>query len=328
MKSIMTNFIMMLVSVCIALLIGEALIVLKNKDMQNYQIEIWRYAKIFKKTSDDPVIGHEHRPNQSAVVESVNIRTNNFGLRGPDINIEASAQRRLLFLGSSMTLGWGVPEDKTLVSVLQRRLGPDFEVLNAGVANYNTTRYVQLYLKKLAVLRPTDIVIHYYINDAEVLSPARKNWILHNSQFALTLYNLGHELFAKNSAEGMLDFYRKLYQPDSQGFVAMLNALDKLKNHANKNNIQVYFLMTPDFSDIVNYKYGFIHRLMKREAEARNFIYVDPLPVFSDVTDSSSLWATSSDHHANAVAQKRMADYFFEHSGLQNQTRIIDADRQ
>mgnify|MGYP001327417221 CR=1 FL=1 len=45
-------------------------------------------------------------------------------------------------------------------------------VLNSGVGNHNTTRYVENFFTNHAHLNPTDIVVHYFLNDAE-------NWFSH-----------------------------------------------------------------------------------------------------------------------------------------------------
>ena len=277
---------------------------------------MWRYAKIIKQRSNNPVLGHVHRPNRSAVLQSVTIRTNNFGLRGPDIDIQALKARRILFLGSSSTLGWGVPESETITAILQGKLGAGTEVLNAGIGNYNTVRYVELFLKKLYMLKPTDIVVQYFINDTEVLEAGRGNWFLRNSQFAVTLWHVFHRFFQKNTEEDVIAYYRRLYQPDAVGFQEMLNALDRLEKYTKDNGLRVYFLMTPDFYNLSDYSYGFIHDIMRKEADKRGFIYMDLLPAFAGVKDSRSLWAMPNDPHPNGFAQRIMAEYILANSGL------------
>ena len=316
MKSGFKNAIFLVVTVSITLVIAEGLLILKNRNMKNYDIEMWRYAKIIKKKSDNPVLGHEHRHNQKAILQSVEIRTNNLGLRGPDIDIQNRRNRRILFLGSSATFGWGVPESETIPVILQEKLGEDTEVLNAGIGNYNTVRYVELFLKKLYVLHPTDIVVQYFINDAEVLDTGGGNWILRNSQFAVTLWQVFHKFFKKYTMEDVSAYYRSLYQSDAIGFHEMLNALDRLKKYSISNGIQVYFLMTPDLYNLSDYRYGFIHDIMKKEATARGFHYLDILPAFAGVKDSHTLWAMPNDPHPNGSAQRMMADYILAETDL------------
>ena len=70
----------------------------------------------------------------SAVLQSVEIRTNEWGLRGGPVPPPQSGQRRILVLGSSVTLGWGVAEDETMVGRLQKMFEKDSQdvvVMNA-----------------------------------------------------------------------------------------------------------------------------------------------------------------------------------------------------
>ena len=312
------NIMILIVTVSIMLLIAEGIVVLKNRDMKNYDVEMWRYAKYIKMRSDDPMMGHEHRPNQKGVFQSVEIRTNNFGLRGPDIVMNSSKKRRILFLGSSCTLGWGVPESETITAILQEKLGDDTEVLNAGIGNYNTVRYVELFLKKLYILNPTDVVVQYFINDTEVLEAAGGNWFLRNSQFAVMLWHVLNNVLQQNTEKDIVEYYRGLYQPNAAGFKEMKKALDRLKEYTDPRGIRVYFLMTPDFYNISDYKYNFIHEIMRKEAVERGFLYLDLLPAFTNVKNSRSLWVMEKDPHPNGAVQRIMADYFFKHSDLHN----------
>ena len=72
-------------SLVICLGIAEGALRIKNLSMQNYDIEMWRYSKELKRRSDDPLIGHEHVRGRATILQSVQIRTNAYGLRGPEI---------------------------------------------------------------------------------------------------------------------------------------------------------------------------------------------------------------------------------------------------
>jgi hypothetical protein len=74
MKNVIFSIIVCLFSTLLALGVGEAVVRVKNSSMQNYDIEMWRYAKELKQRSADPVLGHEHVPSKSAVLQSVEIR--------------------------------------------------------------------------------------------------------------------------------------------------------------------------------------------------------------------------------------------------------------
>jgi len=96
---------------------AEGMLRLKNASMRNYDIEMWRYSRELKFASELAVLGHEHQPNAKATLQSVEIRTNAWGLRGGNVSeTPAPGRRRVLMLGSSIALGWGVPEGSVVSS--------------------------------------------------------------------------------------------------------------------------------------------------------------------------------------------------------------------
>src|SRR5258708_6173210 len=171
-KHLVFNTLIMTVACAIALLLAEGVLRLKNSSMQNYDVEMWRYSKELKFASPDKRLGHEHRRNAEALLQSVTIRTNDWGLRGGPVPPPQPGARRILFLGASITLGWGVPEAETMTSRLEQKFAQDgvaASVLNAGIGNYNASRYVELFFSRLEALKPTDVVVHYFLRDAEPL---------------------------------------------------------------------------------------------------------------------------------------------------------------
>ena len=105
-------------SILISLLICEATLRIKNSIVPDYDIEMWKYAKKLKQKSPDKSIGHTHLIDKSAVLQKVKIETNNYGMRDIFINNDTLNRydRSFLFLGSSITLGWGVENSKTFIN--------------------------------------------------------------------------------------------------------------------------------------------------------------------------------------------------------------------
>lgn len=301
---------MLLASVAVALGLAEAALRIKNADMRSYDIEMWRYALELKTRSDDPQLGHEHVPSRAATLQSVDIRINERGLRGGPVPPPQPGQRRILFLGSSVTLGWGVPESETVTERLQAALRADGEnvvVLNAGIGNYNAPRYVQRFLTRLTDLKPTDIVVHYFVRDAETLDAGGGSWLLRHSQLAATIWIAAERLFGSSGEKSLVDHYRAVYDPGAPGFQAMQAALARLAAWAKENKVNVYFAMTPDVHDLVDYKFGFIHDQMKPIAERLGFTYVDLLPSMRNLTPQE-LWSMPGDPHPNGLGHKLMAE--------------------
>jgi len=283
--------------------------------MRNYDIEMWRYALELKKRSENHLLGHEHIPSQKSVLQSVEIRINEKGLRGGPILPVIPGQRRILFLGSSVTLGWGVAESQTLTQLLENKFkgkGDTVQVLNAGIGNYNAMRYVERFLTNLTDIAPTDIVVHYFLRDAEILEAGRHNPLLRNSQMAVTIWNVLTRFLNQSREKTLEDHYKAVYEPTAPGFNAMKQSLRRLAQYAKAHNIKIYLAMTPDVHDLVDYKFKFIHDQMQKIAWELGYDYIDLLPAMRNLTPEE-LWAMPGDPHPNAEGHRRMADAIFPH---------------
>jgi len=104
----------------VAICAAEGVLRLKNYSMTNYDIEMWRYSKEMKVRSQNPVLDFSHAKGSSALLQSVAIRTNSWGLRGAEVPPRDPHIGRVLFLGGSITLGWGVKESETVTEQLNR----------------------------------------------------------------------------------------------------------------------------------------------------------------------------------------------------------------
>jgi lysophospholipase L1-like esterase len=308
------SILLVVVSVGLMLLSAEAVLRLKNNSMTNYDIEMWRYAKELKAPSPDPALDFDHVPSRSAILENVEIRLNDKGLRNGPIRPLEPGGRRILLLGGSITLGWGVPQDQTIAAVLEQRLraaGEDVQVLNGGVGNYNTERYVSRFFRELTELHPTDIVVQYFLRDAEALPPGGGNWFLRHSELAVTLWIAFHRLFDREGEQSLVDHYRAVYDPNAPGFRVMEQKLARLADYAHQHEIRIYLAMTPDVHDLIDYKFGFVHDIMKKIAEQDGYQYVDLLPALQG-RSPQELWAMPGDPHPNALGHRVMAGALYQ----------------
>jgi lysophospholipase L1-like esterase len=312
-KNSLFSIVVLVLSVVVALLMGEGILRIKNSSMTNYDIEMWRYARELKVRSTDPSLDFEHLKNKSAVLQNVKISLNEWGLRGGPVTPVGPDTRRILFLGASTTLGWGVREEETVEKQLEKRLagaGVRAQVLNAGVGNYNAERYVSRFFKQLTGLNPTDIVVQYFMRDAEDLPSSRGNVFMRNSELAVTLWIAYHRLLDRFGDGDLVARYRKVYDPAQPGFVVMEDELRKLAQYAQAHGIRLYFMMIPDVHDLVDYKFTFVHDIMRNFAQANGYSYVDLLPAMRGL-QPQQIWAMPGDPHPNAFAHQLMADAIF-----------------
>jgi len=312
-KSFLISIIIMIASFALCLSAAEAVLRLKNSAMTNYDIEMWRYAKELKIKSSDPALDFDHRHSASAVLQNVEIRLNDWGLRGGPVASPETGERRILFLGSSITLGWGVREEDTVEFQLQKMLaenGEQAEILNGGIGNYNTKRYVSRFFNELTGLQPTDIVVHYFLRDAEDLPASNESFLLRHSELAVTLWIAFHRLWDQHGEQTLLDHYRAAYQPDAPGFQVMQQQLKRLADYASTHHIRLYLAMVPDVHNLVDYKFGFIHEIMQRVAAEEGYTYIDLLPAMQG-RPPEDLWAMPGDPHPNALGHRLMAEAIF-----------------
>ena len=312
-KNLAFSLALIAISVALCLVGAEIILRVKNASMTNYDIEMWRYANELKQSNPDPALGFDHVKSKSALLQNTEIRVNEWGLRGPPVEPMPPGGRRILFLGGSITLGWGVREDQTVEARLERMLrdhGEQTQVLNGGVGNYNTERYVSRFFKELSGLNPTDIVVQYFLRDAEDLDPGGGNLLLRHSEFAVTLWIAYHRLFDKSGEHVLENHYRQVYDPNRRGFVIMREKLKELADYANAHGIRIYLAMTPDVHNLIDYKFGYIHDIMREIAVKDGYTYIDLLPAMRG-RPPQELFAMPGDPHPNALGHRLMAETTF-----------------
>ena len=169
----MPKIFLSVITLVIIAFIAEGLFRYSYPLSSNYNTEMARYARELKVIVNDKYF--EHRPNRSGRYYDVKIKTNSMGWReDKDYTIEKpDGVKRIIVLGDSITLGWGVVSERTYVKVLARLLNEDpnlkhkFEVVNTGAGNYNTT-LERMMLQRSLRYNPDLIIIGWFINDVEI----------------------------------------------------------------------------------------------------------------------------------------------------------------
>ena len=293
----------------------EFLLIIKNSSMNNYDIEMWKYSKKLKTISNFDVLGHEHKKSVKAILQSVEISLYNYGLRHSKNNTkEHNFDRRILMLGSSITLGWGINQKNTFSSRLEKKLQENnhkVEVLNAGIGNYNTERYVDLFFLKLKELKPTDIIVNYFINDIEILKTPKENYILKNIQIAATVYNIFQKYNQNKGLENLSNYYKKIYNIDGLNVEMLKKSLTKLSNYANKNKINLYLTMMPDTFNLENYKFKYVHKLIEEISKELNYNFIDLYPIFEGKS-KNEIWVKYNAPHPNEMSHEVIANEIYE----------------
>ncbi len=309
--SIFESLIVFGITLAIIALGLEFFLVNKNKDGKNYDIEMWKYSRQLKKISDNPKLGHEHIANKKALLQNTEIRINSLGMRGAEPD---NIKPKFLILGSSITLGWGVEESKIYPEILQEKLADKYEVLNAGIGNYNSVREIEAFFAKYQDLKPKTILLSYFVNDAEIIPAPKRNWLLENSQLAVTLWSRLEQIKRKFGVqESFEEHYKNIYQDDYPGWLETQAAFNRLADYALKNDTRVIVTMIPDIHNLENYPFDFIHSKIKQVSAQNNFEYIDFLDSFKNINNQEELWAMPGDPHPNELGHAMMAEQILDY---------------
>lgn len=307
-KKFAQNALIVCLTIALTGVLGEFLLRVKNSSQQNYIIEMWRYARELKQISDNPRFGHVHIPNSKATLQNVDIAINSHGMRGPEPDLSANGPNKILLLGSSITLGWGVQEKETLRGQLQQELKGRYQVLNGGIGNYNLARSVAQFKESWRkLIKPKIVVVHYFVNDAEYLGASNENFLFRNSQLAVTLYHVVQGVLqGSHDMKSLTAHYQNVYAPDNRGLVEMESALKDLVEMGKRDNFKIILAMIPDVHQLQNYPFFFVHKQMRALAGKYNLGYLDFYESLRQY-QGPELWTIPGDPHPNAQVHTIMA---------------------
>ncbi|MBF0431294.1 MAG: SGNH/GDSL hydrolase family protein [Fibrobacteria bacterium] len=322
--TIIKNILLFLVTTTIIMLVAEFGFRVYSDKALMYDIEMHKYAKKLKRPSTTPGLSHEHIPGGEANLMGVDVKINNYGLREAPISKSNNDEFRLLILGSSITFGWGVPYKQVFTHLLEEKLShtwktlPKINVINAGIGNYNTEHAYALYQKLVSEIKPDLVVLHYFINDAEIVTPTNAGFLVEHSYLAAFFYiRIKQILFARGSEiKNLGDYYLRLYQDDATGWQTTKNMISNFHQASLKLNQPFIVLMQPDLHDLSKGSgQETCHTILKAFLNEKEIRTCDLLPAFRDAYGGNPqvLWTARDDSHPNAQGHALMAQIFHEY---------------
>lgn len=285
-----------------------------DRDGSDYALEMWRYARLLKRPSRRPGIAHEHVPGRSARLMGVDVRINALGLRERDIDHpRPPGVRRVLMLGDSLIFGWGVAAEATTsrrleATLNQRDPGGRWQVINAGVGNYNTRTEVRYLLAEGLRYDPEVVVLGYFVNDAE--EDPRDEGDVWSRHLASYVY-LGNRLDALargvTGRGGWRDYYRSLYRDDAPGWRGAREALRELGRRCAERRLRCVVADQPELHALDPYPFTAESARVERAAADAGLAYLDLRPALRGLAPHA-LWVSPQDAHPNALADARYAE--------------------
>ncbi len=314
-KKIFKSSLLIIFSFLLGIIICESILRVKHKLIINYDIEMWKYAKKLKTKVENQKINHVHVKNKSAKLQKTEIKINRYGQR--DINYEKSFlnnfERSFLILGSSVAMGWGVDQEEVFSSRLNeksKKNNKKWIFINGGIGNYNTERYVNNYFENWVDLKFTDLIIHFFVNDTEVIKQSKINFFTNHSHLGVVVWKLINSYVSAFGPEKVENYYLARYQDDYKGYITAKKELMKLSKHCKINSINCHIVLMPDIHKLNPYKLQFINTKMEKIARELDFNFHDLLSIFEG-KDEKSVWNNYGDPHPNSYANKLMSEDIF-----------------
>lgn len=320
------KLLLLFVSLIITILVAEFLLRISYPLYANYNTEMARYAKEIKVIRNEQYF--EHLSNKTGKYYGVEIKTNLMGWREDrDYSLEKpTGVKRIIVLGDSITLGWGVELNQTYPKVLEQLLNNDptlkstYEVINTGVGNYNTSLELEM-LKRTLPYDPDMIILGWFINDVEVWSKGNTLVSLLGTYSYLCGF-LWDKLFSIRSRLGLNEnyetYYQELYTSNHEGISQFKKSFDNIVHLAEERSIPLLFLNIPDLHNIKPYPFDLANDYIKNFVTKRNVHYLNLLDSVKGMKPEI-LWVSFEDPHPNAMANTIYSSkvyHFLEKQGL------------
>jgi hypothetical protein len=311
-KSILILFALFVAAVSLELALRVA-----YRHSLDFSMEMWKYAVQLKREVPNPNLRFVHKPNGHAFLMGHDVTINSQGLRDREYSLaKPPGVYRILMLGDSTTFGWGDAMADTSAKILERELNAlripgyqRFEVINAGVGNYDTVQEVTYYNNYGRYFQPDLVVLGFFINDPEPV-PSQKNIPLIDRSYLVA--------YITNRYDGVLrrlgtrpdwkTYYASLYNEELPGFQACRAALTDLAASTRANHAKLIVALIPELHEINNgYPFTAAHQKIKNIMKPEQVPVLDLVDGLRNHGPEVSLWVTPLDDHPNGKANQLIA---------------------
>jgi lysophospholipase L1-like esterase len=236
--------------------------------------------------------------------QSIPVDVNSHGLRGPETTYKKPpATFRILNLGDSVVMGWGVREENTYGRLLEARLNEQgggsgrFEVINAGVPGWNLENAFAYLQAEGLKYEPDLIVLGLTIaNDIKGNSalladnqPASIKWLRANTYFWPFLTVQLRWLEARAQDRDRIDVLNPPADPDkyfpadpaSEQWKEFWDQVAAINGLAAEKKIPVVLVLFPLEFQVIDENYSTLSQeVLTARANEAGIPVLDPLPAF------------------------------------------------
>lgn len=310
------------------LLVAEMFTRILMSKIQRYDIEMTRYSLELKAEKKDSDVGYLHKPSSKARLMGVDVEINSKGLRNKEFSEEPKPNlHRIIFLGDSLTFGWGVKEEETFARKIETILSAEkpVEIINAGHGNYNSTQEANFFFKYAQSWKPNQVVLFYFINDAEEIQLSTK-WDFFSHSRLVSLFWSAYRssgLGGGGKSQSFADYYANLYK--NSGWEKSKESLKKLADYCAEKGLTFQVVILPELHQLNPYLFEKEHELIKRFLTENKIAHKDLTEDFklAGIENTRELWVSDDDAHPNDKAQEMIANYAkdFIKAGIKNEAQ-------
>ena len=286
-------------------------------------IELMKYANNLVRNSSEPGLQFEHVPGARQILMGREILFNEFGHRGsPFHSLKPENERRIYFMGSSITLGWGVDQQECFSAIagrlLNKELSPktnrSYVSINAGVSNFNTSHMAALYNRDIGLVHPDVTIMQYFIRDIEPQG-SRDNSLLKFSYFAAFVYKQILGAISSGSTN-IREYYGELYKDNNPNWVRTKNAILQVDQMTSKRGTPLAVILIPDLRDpSIDGSYSKYYSTVKNFLIDADIDVIDPREVIDKhlVNSPKKGWVHIGDPHPNAMIHDLIGHVIFDY---------------
>lgn len=260
----------------------------------------------------------------------VPVRINRFGLREreeitPD---KPSGQKRIVCVGDSFTFGWGIPEERGWVRLLEikmRATGKDIRTVNCGASGTVCIDEYEWGLEqRFHVFGPDAVIVTICLND--LIPSSGLTFIDPPRSTGLRTLDLLRGAFGRGplDLDPSRDWVQELLDlPAEQALAAGLADRDKpfeamwsqgvpqkslrsMRQWCDERKISLMVILWPFLQGLGegrSYPFQKLHGLVAADCKAAGIPFLDVLPALAS-TPAADLWVTPHDAHPNPLAQR------------------------
>jgi lysophospholipase L1-like esterase len=277
---------------------------------------------------------YEQLPNSDVIVDGIDYGINAYGFRDKPYRPAKSQDKRVVFVGDSLTYGWLVPLKDTYHKQLERLWkseNREVEVMGMGVVGYNTVQEYHLIEDKVLRLNPDLVVLQIGPNDFErtvgiktvettgkfVLVPYHDRYIpyvVNKTKISESLMRRSHLFKLLNLAlYGFAVKRDKDYRPRDMyllGEDRSFQYLDKIIDVLGKKNIPLAVVIFPLQTHGEPYLYASLTQRIRSRLELRSVPGLDLYDLLNSGSEKDlyidGLHLTAK---GNALAARKIADF-------------------